>query len=342
MPLRTQLVHAEAGRRVVRASAWEAGECLGSALGEAASAEEAEDRAIERLRRRLALVAPPGPGGAADPAIRISAAPPPSAAPPSTPASPSGRSSTRQPSLPSPPAAAIGPGVIAGAAGRRPRQESPGPSTASTAVSASTTSALPPLLQGPPAELALGSPAIPAPTELEPVRAPAPEAIAQPSLAPPGPDGEPAAQDVAASTTERTAPEPPPDPEDWSDELAQLELELQRLGWGREQEAAYLERTFGHPSRGRLTRYADLTAYLVVLRRAAVGADPAALPAPMRRRDLLEQSDLLLEQLHWEAPEGRTFLERHFALSSRQQLSDEQLLHFNLLLEEEVAGQVLT
>ncbi|MGB7564015.1 MAG: hypothetical protein WBM08_04600, partial [Prochlorococcaceae cyanobacterium] len=164
----------------------------------------------------------------------------------------------------------------------------------------------------------------------------------------PGPAAEtaatppPAEPAMVAGTAGPSAIEPPVDPEDWSDELAQLELELQRLGWGREQEAAYLERVFGHPSRGRLTRYADLTAYLGVLRRAPIGADPAALQAPLRRRDLLEQSDQLLQQLHWEAAQGRTFLERHFALSSRQQLSDEQLLHFNLLLEEEAAAVAVT
>ncbi|MFS6825807.1 hypothetical protein [Cyanobium sp. ATX-6F1] len=119
----------------------------------------------------------------------------------------------------------------------------------SLAVSRAKRFPLPPRLQAPPADLAVPGPAV-------------------------------ASAAVAVATPGASAPEPPPDPEDWSDELAQVELELQRLGWGREQEAAYLERVFGHPSRGRLTRYADLGAYLGVLRRAPIGADPAALPAP--------------------------------------------------------------
>ena len=36
-----------------------------------------------------------------------------------------------------------------------------------------------------------------------------------------------------------------------------------------------------------------------------------------------------------DAGQGRTLLEQQFQLSSRQQLSDEQLLHFNMLLESE-------
>lgn len=268
MQLQIQLAHAEAGRRVVQATAWEGNRCLGSALGEGATAEEAEDRAVERLQRRLAVA---GSAAAVD---------------------------DGSPVTPSPPVT--------------PRPPSPRGPEATTPAVQRTPPARPPAPPDPPPE-----PPTPIPTPV----AMAPEPSASAALEPPA------------------APEPPADPEDWSDELAQLELELQRLGWGREQEAAYLERVFGHPSRSRLTRYADLTAYLAALRRAPGGADPAGVPAPVRRVDLLEQSDALLRQLQWDAARGRSFLERHFAFSSRQQLSDEQLLRFNLLLEEEaVAG----
>jgi succinate dehydrogenase flavin-adding protein (antitoxin of CptAB toxin-antitoxin module) len=48
----------------------------------------------------------------------------------------------------------------------------------------------------------------------------------------------------------------------------------------------------------------------------------------------LEQCDQLLNSLQWDAQRGRQLLEQHFRLNSRQQLSDEQLLQFNMLLEE--------
>jgi hypothetical protein len=131
------------------------------------------------------------------------------------------------------------------------------------------------------------------------------------------------------------AEEPLADPEDWSSELAQLELELKRLGWQREQESSYLERAFGHPSRSRLTTYADLLAYLQALAGLEPGSDPANAAIPLRRRDLLIQCDQLLGQLNWDASQGREYLEQHFNLNSRQLLSDSQLLHFNMLLESE-------
>ena len=124
------------------------------------------------------------------------------------------------------------------------------------------------------------------------------------------------------------------DPEDWSQELVQLDLQLQRLGWGREQEGIYLQRAFGHPSRSRLTRWADLTAFLRALEALSPPVDPSSAPVPLQRRDLLTTGDGLLERLGWDAATARRFLSQELGASSRQQLDDAQLLQFNMLLEE--------
>lgn len=227
MQLRARLAHAESGQRVVAVSAWEGGRCLGSALGEAPTAEAAEDRALQRLLQRLetsSQVAPP----------------------------PATQSEVRPAPVP------------------------------------------------------------PAP--------PAPAASAEPSAS----EGGVAGPEV----------EPPADPDDWSEELAELERLLRQLGWERDQESIYLQRAFGHPSRSRLIRYADLLAYLGVLRRLEPGMDPASAPLPMRRPDLLCRSDALLARLGWGPAEGRALLEREFRLASRQQLSDDDLLRFNELLAQ--------
>ena len=144
----------------------------------------------------------------------------------------------------------------------------------------------------------------------------------------------PAPAPVSESTP--PPPEPPADPDDWSDELAEIDIQLQRLGWDRNQESTYLQRAFGHPSRNRITHYADLSAYLRGLRGLPEGSDPANATVPLRRKDLLDQSDQLLQSLRWDANRGRQMLEQNFQLSSRQQLSDEQLLSFNMLLETEL------
>jgi len=258
MQLEAQLVHAETGKRVVQVRAMANDQCLGSALGEAPTAEEAEDRASNRLLARLATQPEPSP----QPPSQLQA----------------------RPQIPSDP---------------KPK----------------------PLLPA----------AIPSQA---PASAPTPEAVPDPAAAP---------NDTQPKLPPFQKLEPPSEeqggePEDWSSELAGLDLQLQRLGWTRDEEAVYLERAFSHPSRNRLTSYVDLVAYLKALEALSPGANPGNAPIPLRRKDLLSQCDQLLGQLQWDASRGRSFLEQHFSLSSRQQLNDTQLLHFNMLLEGELMG----
>ena len=144
----------------------------------------------------------------------------------------------------------------------------------------------------------------------------------------------------AADTTNPLPPsEAPTDPDDWSEELTAIDLELQRIGWDRDQERIYLERAFGHGSRHRLTRFNDLVAYLKRLRDLPPGSDPQQTSVPLRRSDLLQQSDEILQRLEWQQEKAIEFLNQNFQATSRQQLSDEQLLTFNMLLEEQLVAQ---
>ena len=104
---------------------------------------------------------------------------------------------------------------------------------------------------------------------------------------------------------------------------------------GREQEQTFLMRAFGHGSRHKLTRYADLVAYLRQLKLIQANDDASNAPVPIRRGDLLSQGDLMLEATGLELDQARAFLQQHLGSTSRQQLSDEQLLQFNMLLEEQ-------
>ena len=242
MQLQVRLLHCDGGRRVVLVAARDGERFLGSALGEAGDAEEAEDRARARLLASLQTTSHPR--------------------------------SPRQ--APAPPA----------------RQSSP----------------------------------VPEPAPLTPEPEPEPQSKQEPQP-PPRPEA---------------SPEPPPtpegrqeDPQDWSAELAHLDLQMRRLGWDRDKEATYLQRSFGHPSRDRITVYADLIAYLQAMEALEPGTDPAAASVPLRRADLLDQCNQLLQQLGWDGSRGRSFLEQHLGVSSRQQLKDADLLRFNMLLEEE-------
>ncbi len=130
------------------------------------------------------------------------------------------------------------------------------------------------------------------------------------------------------------------EPADWSDDLALVEVQLDRLGWDRNQESVYLERCFGHMERSSITRYQDLRLYIDALQMLSPPADPcmAPLPDPLQqplppRELLMETSNTVLRQLGWTTQQGRAFLERHFGHTSRQSLSDEQLMRFNQQLD---------
>ena len=68
----------------------------------------------------------------------------------------------------------------------------------------------------------------------------------------------------------------------------------------------------------------------------AIGSGPASpeqAGVPIRRGDLISQGDQMLKQLGW-GEQALNFLKQHLGSTSRQQLSDEQFLQFNMLLEE--------
>ena len=231
-----------------------------------------------------------------------------------------------------PPGAAIGPAVVA-----TPVQVPPANAAAIPApIAAKNESA--------PAAAASASATSHQPQPESAAKAPTEHPAAPPGEAtssPPAPIAAPPEPAVAAAATApapapEPAAEPPADPEDWSSELLHLDRELQRLQWGRAEEEVYLQRAFGHPSRNRLTSYADLLAYLRAIEALGSPADPATAAVPMRRQDLLSQCDALLRQLGWPRERARQFLESQLQVSSRQQLSDQDLLQFNLLLEGEL------
>ena len=244
MQIRAELCHVDTLRCIVRVEAWHDGALQGSALGEASTAEDAEERALQRLNSRL------------------------------------------QP---------------------RPHQQ---PQRSSV----------------PPDATEIDQDAQPASVE-RPRKLDQVEPDSAPTI--------PSTQQVDVIEPDNAPSETPTDPDDWSDELTAIDMEIRRIGWSREQEQEYLTRAFGFGSRHKLTRYADLVAYLRQLKLIQANDDASTAPAPIRRGDLLQQGDAMLKKLSWSSNQARAFLQQHLGSTSRQQLSDKQLLQFNILLEEQ-------
>ncbi|MED5384225.1 MAG: hypothetical protein VX481_06700 [Cyanobacteriota bacterium] len=162
-----------------------------------------------------------------------------------------------------------------------------------------------------------------------PARAAAPEKPQKPSK----PEPLAATGEVQQPPTAEPPSEAPTDPEDWSEELAAIDLEVQRIGWDRDRERIYLERAFGHASRHRLTRYSDLVGFLRQLRAMQPGESPETAAVPLRRSDLLSQGDEMIRTMGWSSAQARDCLQKELGATSRQQLSDQQLMQFNMILE---------
>ena len=148
MRIRAELCHVDTLRCVVRAEAWDNDQCIGSCLGEAATAEDAEDRARARLNNLV----------------------------------------------------------------------SQGMSAAAASAAASITSAE----QRPDPPIRVGS--------SQPTEQPTPTEQPRPA------SGSGTAEPVPINPKPETAQPPsesPTDPEDWSEELTSIDLELKRIGWGR-------------------------------------------------------------------------------------------------------------
>ena len=260
MNIRVELCHVDTLRCVVRVEAWKDAHLIGSSLGEAATAEDAEDRAFQRLTERLERK---HPNPLVDePPVRAASAP----------------------------SHAVSSELI--------RREAP--------------------TQNQTSAVSLSDPASKSSTSK--------------------PDTKSDAHQIQRASQSAIEPpsESPTDPDDWSEELTAIDFELKRIGWNRDQERQYLERAFGHGSRHRLTRYADLVAFLRQLRQIQPGKSPDQCEVPIHRSDLISQGDQMLLKLGWTGEQARTFLQKTLSSISRQHLSDEQLLELNMLLEEQI------
>ena len=57
------------------------------------------------------------------------------------------------------------------------------------------------------------------------------------------------------------------EPNDWSNELTQIDSEIKRLNWSREEEIKFLEKNLGYNNRSKITKYNELITYLNKLKK---------------------------------------------------------------------------
>jgi len=116
------------------------------------------------------------------------------------------------------------------------------------------------------------------------------------------------------------------EPSDWSNELAEIDFEIKRLKWSREDEIIFLEKTFGYNSRSKITNYSEILKYLSLLKKTDNLDESKRLNANII--NLIAESDLILKDLCWDHIQGREYLQKEFNVSTRKELNEKQLITF--------------
>ncbi len=127
-----------------------------------------------------------------------------------------------------------------------------------------------------------------------------------------------------------------PEPKDWSEELAEIDLAVRKLGWTREQENQFLLSTFSIQNRQRITSYNILINYISKLKERTQKSNTNDNMTDDQRNHLMQISDRLIAQLGWGTNQAKNFLHTKMNIKSRQSLSIQDLTRFNDLLSIEL------
>ena len=116
------------------------------------------------------------------------------------------------------------------------------------------------------------------------------------------------------------------EPSDWSNELTAIDSEIKRLNWSRDDERKFIESNLGYNNRNKITKYDELLNYLSILKKT----DSLDLNKSNRINidSMIEESDIILRDLSWNNKQGREYLEKEFNVSTRKELSENQLKLF--------------
>ena len=115
------------------------------------------------------------------------------------------------------------------------------------------------------------------------------------------------------------------DQNDWSNELAEIDNELKRLNWTRDDEISFLKENLGYNDRNRITNINEMIKYLKILK----GLENKDNVNPDITLDtLIRESDMILKNLSWDNKKGREFLINEFNVSTRKELNQKQMILF--------------
>tara|TARA_B100000700_G_C14989102_1_gene830346 strand:+ start:146 stop:814 length:669 start_codon:yes stop_codon:yes gene_type:complete len=115
------------------------------------------------------------------------------------------------------------------------------------------------------------------------------------------------------------------DQNDWSNELTEIDNEVKRLKWTREDEISFLKENLGYNDRNRITDFNEIIKYLKILKGLNINNN---IKNDNTIDLLITESDIILKNLSWDNNKGREFLIKEFNVSTRKELSQKQMISF--------------
>ena len=119
------------------------------------------------------------------------------------------------------------------------------------------------------------------------------------------------------------------DREDWSEDLANLDFELKRLGWSKEKESIVLNRLFGYNSRIKLTNHKDLILLIKILKDIETGTNIDHVENNYNIDTLIEVNNRILSSLGWDHKKARDYLQQQMGVKSRKEMTIKDMIRFN-------------
>ena len=116
------------------------------------------------------------------------------------------------------------------------------------------------------------------------------------------------------------------EPNDWSNELAAIDIEVKRLKWSRDDEVKFLEVNFNYNNRNKITKYSELVNYLNMIK--LIDSEKSQDLNNNTIVELIEESELILKELCWDHKRGREYLQKEFNVSTRKELNESELILF--------------
>ncbi len=123
---------------------------------------------------------------------------------------------------------------------------------------------------------------------------------------------------------------------DWTEELAEIDYEIARLGWSREQENEFLEKILEFPKKNRISDINQIKDFINVLKSIKPEQSMNKLKEYFTKETLIRLSDKRITELNWSTEKARDYLNKSFNVSSRNNLTIIDLIKFNELLNKDI------